>query len=294
MINLIVSPRALRGKGGRLLERVRARLRAAGREVSLFLTQKKGEAGEIARQITAEGESTIVAMGGDGTLNDVLCGIVRLEACRLGLIPAGTGNDFAAAAGIPRGAAALDLILGGEAVYTDYLEFGDGRRSLNIAGIGIDADILQRCERMKVRGRIKYFLGLLSSLRHYRGNTIRLELNGTVREYHSMIAAFCNGRQLGGGIPICPPAVLDDGKMDLVLVEYPDRRKILGALIKLMRGKVLSLPFAHHVLCERVSVVPSVPEMAQYDGELYPAERMDASIVTGKLRMFRGDHGKSV
>ena len=61
-----------------------------------------------------------------------------------------------------------------------------------------------------------------------------------------------------------------------------------------MRGKVLSLPFAHHVLCERVSVVPSVPEMAQYDGELYPAERMDASIVTGKLRMFRGDHGKSV
>ena len=147
MFHLIAKP--LKGKRKKLLDETEAKLRAAGVEYDLTVTARKGEAGELAEGFSHEEDPTIVVVGGDGTLNDVVCHLDPAR-CKLGLIPAGTGNDFAAAAKIPNGIAALDLILNGTPKQTDYIQFPGGIRSLNIAGIGIDVDILLRCERSKL------------------------------------------------------------------------------------------------------------------------------------------------
>lgn len=289
MLNVIVNPRSLRGTGKRLLEKIEERLCAWGGEYRIFRTEKQGQATELARQLTEEGERTIVAMGGDGTMNDVLSGLTHTDECSLGLIPAGTGNDFATSAHIPFGMDALELILTSEAKPTDYIQFDDGRRSLNIAGLGIDVDVLQRCERMKgFHKKVKYFLSLLVSLVKYRGSTVSVETEGETTVCNALIAAVCNGKYLGGGIPLCPPAEVADGKMDLIVVDCPARRKILPALIKLMKGKILSLPFAHHTVCDRAVITPNNRTIAQYDGELREADGLAATIVKGKLKMFRG------
>lgn len=289
MLNFIVNPRALLGKGKDLLKKIEARLKEVGKAFQFILTQAKDEATEIARRLTEAGERKIIAVGGDGTMNEVLAGLANPSECTFGLIPAGTGNDFASSANLPSCDKALDYIVNGEAKPTDYIQFDDGRRCLNIAGLGLDVDILLRCEKSKISfQKIKYFKALLSSLAHYRGCKIRVEANGEVTEHNAFIAAVCNGKQLGGGIPLCPVAKIDDGKMDLVVVDYPKRSKILGALIKLMQGKILTVPFAHHILCDRAEVFPETESFAQYDGEIYPISTFGATLVPGGLMMYRG------
>lgn len=286
MLHLIAKP--MKGRKAKLFARIEERLRREGIDYALHFTERKGEGKELAARYSQSGEDTIVVVGGDGTLNDVLTGIADPSRTVLGLIPAGTGNDFAAAANIPHGLKALDLILGSTPKPTDYLSFADGRRSLNIAGIGIDVDILLRCERMKhFRARSKYFFSLLSSLRHYSGTQMTIEAEGRTVEGNFLIATVCNGKQFGGGIPICPPAEIDDGKMGLLYVDCPKRSKILGALIKLMRGKVLSLPIAHYSECESAVLTPASRCTAQYDGELYEADALDVRLVHGALRLYR-------
>ncbi len=292
MLNIVVYEKTLKRKGRKLLEAVKSRLNEEGVEYQIHLLLEAGTAREKTLQLTAAGERKIVAFGGDGTVNEVLNGISDPAVCELGLIPAGTGNDFAGAAGIPKGIAALGLILKREARPTDYIQFDDGRRSLNIAGMGIDVDILLRCARKKggANNKAKYFMSLLSSLMHYR--PIELDVSadgGETVHYKSLIACVCNGFQFGGGIPICPDAVIDDGKLELLVADCPPRYKIPAALIKLMRGKLLTLPIAHKVSCSSARIAFSEGNaLAQYDGEIKECESLSAHIVSGKLRMFRG------
>lgn len=286
MIHLIAKP--LKGKKAKLLDKIGQRLSEAGEEFRFHFTESKGDATKLARELTAS-PCLLIVVGGDGTLNDVLNGI-EPENCTLGLIPAGTGNDFATAAKIPKGLPALELILNGAPLATDFLEFSDGRRSLNIAGLGIDVEILARCERMKhFHAKSKYFLSLLAALFHFRGTEMKIRAGGEEIEGNFLIAAACNGKEFGGGIPICPIADIQDGKLDLVYVDCPKRIKIPFALIKLMRGKVLELPIAHHIRCEEAELSIKAPFTAQYDGELYWAERFCVRVRSG-LRMFRGEY----
>lgn len=288
MLHLIVNPGACEGKGKNILEEVENRLKERGVEYDVFCPKARGEIRSHVAELTKEGGKTVIAMGGDGTLNEVMCGISNVEGTVLGLIPAGTGNDFAEAAHIPAGADALSLILDGEPKYTDFLDCGT-YRSINIAGLGIDVDILERCER-KEHGseRGKYLSALLASIVKFQAIDMEVTVDGEKHELKALLAAACNGSQFGGGIPICPPALLDDGKLDLVLIKCPRRLKIPVELMKLMKGKILNRPIARHILCEEVRIVPAVKGNAQYDGELHPADELHVKVVSGKLRMYRG------
>lgn len=282
MLDLIVKPQ--KGKRDKELKRIEARLKERGVAYEMHYTASQGDAVSLARRLSEAGRREIVAVGGDGTFNEVLCGLDDPVRCTLGLIPLGTGNDFAATAGIPYGLDALDLILGGTPAEIDYIEFSDGRRSLNITGVGLDVDIIERSE--KKHGKGKYIRSMLVSLFRFRGIRLTASANGEEHTVNAFIAAVCNGKQCGGGIPTCPPAEIDDGKLELMYVEYPKFRKIPVALIKLMKGKIYDLPFAHRVTCESAVIRPEKPCNAQFDGELHRVETLEARIVHG-LRIYR-------
>ena len=285
MLHFIVNPHAR--NIAKVVGELKARLAETDAAWELFEGASREEMTAYVRKLTGEGERRIVAVGGDGTLNDVVNALSSPDGVELGLIPAGTGNDFAEAADIPFGAAALDLILNGEPKETDYLDCG-AFRSINIAGLGIDVDVLERCYRMK-RGsdRGKYFRALLSSLIHYRGQRVKVTADGAERELTVLIAVACNGTQFGGGIPIDPLARMDDGKIDLLLVELPKRWKIPFYLIKLMHGKAPSLPIVKRSLCEEVTIEQRDGEFVQLDGELIRSKVLTAKIVHGKLKVYR-------
>lgn len=286
MLNVIVNSKVRNMK--KLVAEIDRRIREHGAACRFFYSAKRGDAGKYARSLTAAGQTELLVVGGDGTVNEAVSGLYDPSAVKLGIIPAGTGNDFAEAVGIPHGAKAVELVFSQEAKLTDYIECGT-RRSLNIAGTGIDVEILRRCERMKHGGRKgKYFRSLLATLFGYRGSKLCVTVGGETREYNALIAAVCNGKYLGGGIPLCPVAEVDDGQMELIVVDCPPRRKLLPALLRMMRGKLLSETETHHIPCRTASVLsPEGKLFVQYDGEIFEEEALNACLVSGRLRIWR-------
>ncbi len=286
MLHLIVNPRAKNIK--KALKGVKERLEGAHEAYEIFEGKSREEMTAYVRGLSEAGERRFVAVGGDGTLNVVVNALSTLDGVELGLIPAGTGNDFAEAAKIPFGAKALDLILGGEPKATDYLDCG-GKRSINIAGLGIDVDVLTRCYKMKHGSdRGKYFRALLAAVFRYKGQKVKVTADGQVREFTAFIAVACNGKQFGGGIPINPLASMDDGKIDLLLISLPKRWKIPFYLLRLMRGKAPALPITERILCEEAVIEQTDGEYIQLDGELFPSKTLSCKIVHGKLKVYRG------
>lgn len=290
MFNIIANPAAGEGKKKKLFESALARFAARGAAVRVYKTQRAGEATDLARTLTQAGEGDIVVIGGDGTLHEVLRGFTAFERCALGLIPAGTGNDFAAVAGIPvQPEEAVDLILDTQPQFTDFLQLPQGVRGINVAGTGIDVEILRRCRASKVlRGKLQYLVSLIISLIKYKNYGFTVRVNGKESHHSALIACVGNGRRIGGGIRMCPRAEIADGLLDFVAVDDVKKVSIPAAFIKLMRGRILEEPFTFFERCEHVEIVPDAPLTVQVDGELYDGLPFTVDIVKNKLRMYRG------
>ncbi len=145
MYNIILNPMSGEGKKKKLHKRALARFSERGADFRVFETEKAGQASLLAHELSQE-EGDIVVIGGDGTLHEALNGMSDFEHHALGLIPAGTGNDFAAAAKIPlEPEKAVDLILDTQPKLTEFMQMPKGVRGINLVGTGIDVEILKRC-----------------------------------------------------------------------------------------------------------------------------------------------------
>lgn len=278
-----------RGNGIKMLATVKKVFDTAGKKYEILFTKKTGDAKRYAEKITSEkNENVIVAMGGDGTLHDILNGFKNFDNCALGLIPFGTGNDFAAAAGIPKDAKkAAEIIAYKAPKKIDFIELSTGLRSINSVGTGLDADILKRVYNKKMHGKTKYIRSLLYCLAHFKSCNFTLKYDGKEEKHYGLIAAIGNGIQLGGGIKLFPLAKIDDGFLDLLIVDYISRAQIAGAFIKLMRGKVDKVKNVTFVKTKAAAFVPENENFTvQAEGELYENMPVDAHIEENKLKFF--------
>ena len=287
MLHIVLNPVAGKKKAAKNLQILERVLLECGIAYEVHKTESAGDGEKITREWSERGEKEFVVVGGDGTLHEVLNGLVDPSVCSLGLIPSGTGNDFAEALGIPLDAEKAALkIADGKLADVDYLQIGH-RRSMNVAGIGMDVDVLERCQRGKMRGKLKYLKSLLASLFAFKGYRVKIESEGRVEEHAALIATVCNGSMFGGGIKICPEAQTDDHKMNVVLVDcIGGKWKIIQAFLQLMKGKVLSYPLTTHFLCDKVTFTPEAPCTSQLDGELYKKIAFEAEIKSG-LKFYR-------
>ncbi len=287
MYHIIVNPTSGKRRGGKNLVVVEKILQERGISYAVHETHAEREGEKIARELTLAGEKELIVVGGDGTFHEVLGGLAEPTACRLGLIPSGTGNDFAGKIGLPlQPQKALEMILNGRCQPTDYLEVG-GVRCMNVAGIGMDVDVLERCQKGRLKGKIKYLMSLLRSLFAYKGIPVIVEHEGKEERRDVLLAAACNGDRFGGGIHICPPAIVDDGKIDVVIVDcIGGKIKIIKAFLKLMKGRILEYPAASYFRCERVRFSPQKECSCQLDGELFKGLDFDVKICRG-LQIYR-------
>ncbi|MBE5742915.1 MAG: diacylglycerol kinase family lipid kinase [Clostridiales bacterium] len=287
MLHFIINPKANRGKIKKKTETVEKILTERKIPYAFHYTTAAGVATDLARRFSQEDGATIVAIGGDGTINEVLNGI-DTEKASFGIIPSGSGNDFVASAKIPLDTEeALELILKGEAKPTDYMLCG-GIRGLNVIGTGIDVDILKRCRSYKIlRGKLQYLVSLIVSLIKFKFYKFFIPKDGKQVEKEGLIVAVGNGRQFGGGIRICPKAEIDDGLLDFVVAGKLKKIRIPGAFMKLMKGKILELDFTSFERCERVKIDFDKPVTIQIDGELYDGIDFDVSVVKGGIKIFR-------
>lgn len=261
---------------------------SAGKQANVHLTRQKGHAKELVREITSDkGEHSIVVMGGDGTLHEALNGIADFEKCSLGLIPSGTGNDFAVAANIPfdvKSAAQIIAFRAPEKI--DYIELSCGLKSINAVGMGIDVDVLKHAYAKKGGGKGKYLFSLIHCLARFRSYNFKVEYDGKTEEHYGLIAALGNGKQIGGGIKLFPDAKINDGMMDLIMVDYISRFKTIFAFMKLMSGKINAVKEVTAARVKSASFFTEKPYSIQAEGEIYDGIKLDARVVKGGLKFY--------
>ena len=259
----------------------------AGIEYVIHKTERKGQASEITKEVTSEVGNTVIAVGGDGTLHDILNGFNDFENNSMGIIPLGTGNDFAESAGIPLNAKkAAELIVSSTPSPVDFIELSNGLRSLNAVGMGIDVDVLKRAYVGKSNKKSKYLKSLIVCLLKFKSYRYAVKYDGKEEEHYGLIGAIGNGKQFGGGIKMFPEAKIDDGYLDLFVVDYISKGKIIGAFIKLMRGKINKIKNATAVKTKSVQFIPYDSYTIQADGELYDNVALEAHICESKLNLY--------
>ena len=288
MVQFILNPTAGKGRTLKVLDKLTDYLKVRSVEYAVHFTQRAGHATEIARKLS-QAPSDLVVIGGDGTVSEVLNGIDRFENVALGIIPCGTGNDFAASANLPvmEPKDAMELILSGTPRYTDFIQIGD-KRSMNVAGMGIDVDVLERYNRRKMRTKFTYMQCLVSALVALKWMNFELEVDGVpLGHREAMIASVANGKYFGGGMVISPNSQIDDGKLDLVIVNKLPKSKMLGPLLGFKKGTLLKYDFVESIPCRSVKVVSAAKKVVNVDGELWNSPVFECKIVSDLLRMYR-------
>ena len=290
MLDLIVNPIAGGKNGRRMLKnlaRIEARLKERNVKYSVFRSEKKGDMKNIAEKLAESGATDIICVGGDGSLHEVINGITDFGKVNLGLVPCGTGNDFAKTLGLPTDPVkAIDLIIDGEPKYTDYLQLPTVR-CINIAGFGIDVEVLKKYEALKKKTKFGYTKCLIKTLFGFDFTEFTAEYGGKKEKFRSFIACVANGITYGGGIPICPVADPTDHLLDFVAVREIKGLKIAGAFMKLKAGKILSLKQAFHDRATSIKIETDLPCTVNVDGELYDGIPFSVKIVPNELKMSR-------
>lgn len=284
----ILNPVAGTGFSLKAMEDLEAAMREKNVEYRVFRTERPGHGTELAAKLASDPEVlTVASVGGDGTAGEVAAGLCGTDK-PMGIIPAGTGNDFIKSVGIPNDPRrALDILLTCAPQPTDTGEV-NGEFFLNVCGTGFDVTVLDyaEAEKAKHRGLTPYLLGLVKANFHYRSVRLKITDETGVTEGRFLVCTVANGRYIGGGIPICPAADPSDGLLDLVLVRHVPRRRIPLYLPGLMMGRDLTFRITTH---RRVRSVTFEGEKLRVniDGEIRTMDGAEFRIRPGSLRLIR-------
>lgn len=292
---VVLNPAAGGGRAAGLASGIGARLARAGVEHLVLQTDQPGHATVIASR--QRGRSTVVAAaGGDGTVHEVANGLLSVpeeERPALGVLPVGTGNDFAKLLSGRTIDSAVSALAGRGTRIMDVGRVswqGGTEYFINGMGTGIDVEVVRQIQRMtRFRGVAGYLLGVLRALRVFEPIEMRYRVGAEWSSRRVMIIAVGNGVCQGGGFYLTPDATPDDGRLDLCMVREINLPRIARALTRLMRGRHITLP---EVCMERFEVLEietvDAPLFFQVDGELRePPEvrRLRVEVVPAALRV---------
>ena len=287
MLTFIVNPTAGNGYAIKIEQLLENEMAHRGDVCRFVHTTEPGHATTLAREAALNPDCTgVVAVGGDGTAFEVACGLMHTDI-PLGIIPAGTGNDFIKTVGIPKKPKeALEFILTHQPRPVDVGGLNE-RLFLNVCGTGFDVTVLDYTLAAKkyCRGMLPYLIGLIHGILHYKPVHVRFTADGRTEERDVLICSVANGRFFGGGIAICPDATADDGLLDLVVVEHKPRWQLPFLVLPLLLGRILTFPFTSHKRCRSVEIY-SPGMRLNVDGEILNMDCASFSILKGTLKLF--------
>ncbi len=276
---LIVNPVSGRGHGEAVARELRAAFDAAGVTAHFKHTRAPMHATVLAAEAVNKGCRHLAAVGGDGTVNEVVNGLmdqaaVPADQVMLATVPVGTGNDWARSLGCPKAPVdAVRAMLHAPARRLDLgrlhyrTEQGPASRYFaNLAGAGFDAFVLQRMGGRK-SGTWTYLATLLAGVRHYRAPNLRLSREAGVREGRAMVVFAAIGRYGGGGMQFAPGAALDDGRLDVIRIGAMSGWQVVKELRRLFDGSLLRSEHIEHWQADALAIDTDEPVGVEVDGE---------------------------
>ncbi len=293
---LVVNPRAGRGRVRLLLPALRTALEELGLDHRVELTRGPWHAAELARQAVREGHRLVVAVGGDGTVHEVVNGLMEAGSAEppvLGVIQAGTGGDFCRTLGIPHEVPRAVRLLAGEG--THPLDLGrvrfqtpagpQTRWFANVAEAGYGGEVVARAARLPRRlGRLVYLLAAWATLGAFRGYSVEIRADG--RSYRGKMnnTVVANAQFFGGGMRVAPRASPFDGLLDLQ-IWHGRKLDVFTKVPKIYRGEHVPDPGILELRVSRVEILSEERVVVEADGEVLGTAPASFEVVPGALRL---------
>jgi YegS/Rv2252/BmrU family lipid kinase len=276
---IVLNPRAKAGRAGKMESALKKKFSAT--DIRFTKTSYPGHATAIARRAVAEHADAIVAVGGDGTIREVVNGVLGSRV-PIGIIPAGTANDLAAYYHLPGEVdKAGDIILQHKVRPADVIQV-NGEYYITAGGLGLPSEVAHMANRIKSRGRFGRFLGRFLSSQLYmvialwtvlvksrRRNSVVVRSNGRIVATDILSLTINNQPFLGRNFLVSPGAANDDGQLDICLIKKPKGRfRTLMVVLKALSGKHVHLPCVKVWRTDRLTVEAENPLFFLSDGEV--------------------------
>ncbi len=287
---VIMNPKSAKGRAAKRFAQIFDLLNQAGLEYDVAYTEAPMHAETLASDAVKGAYGRIISVGGDGTLNEVVNGILKADGDpELAILPVGTCNDFIKAIRIPKDLAnACNVISTGESKRFDVALVGD-RYCINAAGIGFDVAIVKDLQKSKLlRGFATYLAYVLRNAFSYQGLNLTL-VNGRVHfERQALMLTVANGVCFGGGFKIAPDADASDGMLNAILLKDMKPLKRLSALPHFFDGSHLKLKETESFLTNELKIVADNPLTVQIEGELveWPSNEINISVLPQRLKIL--------
>ena len=288
MLHLVHNPVAGRGRARDAARAVRDALAARGIDSRIWTTERPGHATELTLSLPED--ATVVAIGGDGTVHEVAKGCIG-NGRLLGVVPTGSGDDFAHGLGLRRGRIepAVDVLAAGH-VRTVDTGVCNEEPFVNAVGVGFDAEVGHRVAEAPrpLAGLGAYLWSVAVCLRDLRPVRARIEADGrVVHEGPALLASCLNGPRTGGSFRFAPAARMDDGRLDVLIGGSIGRLGTLGLLPRVMLGRHLTHPHVRHLQAQRVVMRWEAPRAWHTEGETFaPRERFEIEIRPASMRVL--------
>ena len=288
----IVNPVAGKGKSAKMIPKIKALMEASPFQYKIEVTMAPKHASEIAKGYVHNfPDVRIYAVGGDGTLNEVLQGVVGSKAC-LGVVPTGTGNDFLKTfSSLTDPYKLLPSLIQAEATPVDICKINE-RYFLNIASVGFDADVVANTQYLKklpyMNGKLAYIGGILLSLVRLKNVSATFYLDDKKFEMPSLLlSTFANGRYYGGGMLPAPDAKPDDGYLDVSIIKGLKRLKILRFFPRLIKGTHINMSEVTIRRCRSVAMKSPNLLHINADGELFESNELNITLIHKGLMFIK-------
>lgn len=293
----IINPAAGSGKKIKsLIERIESACKKRGAEFEIYLTKKAGDATDFVKnkcKNVAE-KLRFFACGGDGTVNEVASGAAEFDHAAVGVVPAGTGNDFLRCFDGKESFSDIDAQLDASEEKVDLINCGD-RYVLNMFNTGFDCEVAAKAADLKrlpaVSSSLAYILGVVAKMIRKPGAKFSVSLDGKKFEKKELLlATVSNGRFCGGGFKSSPNARLADGEMDVCFVSNIPRRKFISIIGHYRSGKYLDMEKLQNILeyhrAKQVEISFDEPSNVCLDGEIVKTDRILMRIIPKKLSVL--------
>ena len=294
--SLIVNPSSGQERGTAHAQAISERLRERYQSVDVVITAGGSDAERAALRAVKEGCAAIFIAGGDGTINEAVNGVASasaLDRITFGIIPLGTGNDFAAALGIPEEIEpAIQLLARGTTLAVDLGRVNE-RLFVNTSGGGFIADVsVAVTPHMKtIAGRLAYLVGGAQALLEH--DPVRATIAADPAHIRLGVAlyayAVCNSRLIGGGRLIAPSALIDDGLLDLCLIEEMTTLEFIGLARKVAAGDHVDDPRVRYIQASSIRIEFDREVKVNTDGEVFTASCCEYSVLPRAATFIVGD-----
>ncbi|MCK4259413.1 MAG: diacylglycerol kinase family lipid kinase [Halanaerobiales bacterium] len=279
----IINPIAGGGLAKKKWEEIKRVVETENLNYEVVVTSSSGDAVFIAKKGVEKGFDVLVAVGGDGTVNEVVQGIIESGgkgSVKLGIIPAGTGNDLVRTLNIPTHAEEAVKVLKNGHVKNIDLGKINGDYFINIVGIGFDGAVANEINRdvRWLKGSSAYIYAILKTLLTYKSPKMKITIDDLILKGRYFLVAIGNARYYGGGIKILPDANPSDGLFDICVVEDIPRIEVLKMLPKMSKGKHLDHSAVKIYRGKKIKVDSDEKVLVQADGELKGALPMEFEV----------------